>query len=131
MSACCCIGTRPARGRSDPHLVKVHKPEQSTAQPSTPPHADDVLLGTQMQVKRMQKIIDLQQGLLERLMQGNIADDVRTEYIAKINDLEAGYSEATASLEAQTPKASPAKRMKVKELWWEYALCQSSSINLD
>ena len=63
--------------------------------------------------------MDLQQGFLERLLQGNdVSDEVRTWYTDQINEIEDQFKDAEASLLAQTPKASPAKRRKKKERSW-------------
>ena len=118
--------TRPSKPR------KCGPPSQNAPpQPSTesPPDTDE-LVSTQMQVKRLQKIIDLQQGLLERVLQGNISDDSRTEYIDKINEMEANYSHALGSIDALVPKSSPErKRARVKETLWDCAVCQPIAVH--
>ena len=59
-------------------------------------------------MKSMQQLIDVHQNLMERLMQGPIHDNIRTEYVEQINELGKPCVDATVMLEALSPKAPPA-----------------------
>ena len=92
--------------------------------PSTP---KDTSCEHGLERKRLLKIIDLQQGFLERVLQGHVDTTTRDEFVEQINALEKHYASALEAVKVQTPKASPAKRFKAEQDPGNSCFCLTAS----